>query len=320
MVQAVARTLDQEMDRDRRVVVMGEDVGKRGGVFLATDKLFDKYGPDRVIDSPLSEAAIIGAALGMAVHGHRPVAEIQFADYVFPGFDQLVSQVAKLRYRSGGQFTAPMVVRMPTAGGVKGGHHHSQSPEAYFVHTPGLKVVIPSTPSDTQGLLRSAIRDDDPVVFMEPKRLYRSHKEPISDDPDFMLPIGQAAVRREGTDVVLISYGGTMAETLRAADAMVEQDISPHVLDLRSLAPWDEETVLEAVARVGRVVLVSEAPHSASFMSEVSATIAEEVLDSLLAPPARVSGFDTPYPYAYDREYLPGPNRILRAVERVLDY
>src|SRR5690606_38265098 len=191
MVQAVARTLDQEMARDKRVVVMGEDVGKRGGVFLATDKLFDKYGPDRVIDAPLSEAAIIGAALGMAVHGHRPVAEIQFADYVYPGFDQLVSQVAKLRYRSGGQFTAPMVVRMPAGGGVKGGHHHSQSPEAHFVHTAGLKVVFPSTPSDTPGLLRSAIRDDDPVVFLEPKRLYRATKEELTDDPEFMLPIGK---------------------------------------------------------------------------------------------------------------------------------
>jgi 2-oxoisovalerate dehydrogenase E1 component beta subunit len=320
MVQAVARTLDQEMARDKRVVVMGEDVGKRGGVFLATEKLFDKYGPDRVIDSPLSEAAIIGAALGMAVHGHRPVAEIQFADYVYPGFDQLVSQVAKLRYRSGGQFSAPMVVRMPTAGGVKGGHHHSQSPEAHFVHTAGLKVVVPSTPTDTQGLLRTAIRDDDPVVFMEPKRLYRSSKEQLPDDPDFMLPYGKAAVRQEGSDVVLISYGGSMAETLKASAAMTEQGISPHVLDLRSLAPWDETAVLEAVARVGRVVLVSEAPHTASFMSEVSATIAEQVLDALLAPVARVSGFDTPYPYSHDREYLPGPNRILRAVQRVLEY
>ncbi|NLG08835.1 MAG: alpha-ketoacid dehydrogenase subunit beta [Deinococcales bacterium] len=320
MVQAVARTLDEEMARDPRVVVMGEDVGKRGGVFLATEKLFDKYGPDRVIDTPLAEAAIVGAALGMAVHGLRPVAEIQFADYVYPGFDQLVSQVAKLRYRSGGQFTAPMVVRMPAGGGVKGGHHHSQSPEAHFAHTAGLKVVFPSTPKDTQGLLRAAIRDDDPVVFLEPKRLYRAVKEELDDDPDFALPIGKAAERRRGDDVVLVSYGGSMAETLRAADALVEQGISPHVIDLRSLAPWDEEAVLSAVARVGRVVLVSEAPHTASFMSEVSATIAEEVLDALLAPPARVTGPDTPYPYAQDREYLPGPNRILRAVQRVLDY
>lgn len=320
MVQAIARTLDEEMARDERVIVIGEDVGKRGGVFLATEKLFDKYGPDRVIDSPLSEAAIIGAALGMSVHGHRPVAEIQFADYVYPGFDQLVSQVAKLRYRSGGQFSAPMVVRMPAGGGVKGGHHHSQSPEAHFVHTAGLKVVFPSTPSDARGLLRSAVRDDDPVVFLEPKRLYRAMREEVSDDVDQTIPIGSALERRYGDDVVLISYGGSMAETLRASDALVEQGFSPHVIDLRSLLPWDEEAVLSAVARVGRVVLISEAPHTAGFMGEVSATIAEEILDSLLAPPARVSGFDTPYPYAHDREYMPSPNRILKAVQHVLNY
>ncbi|MDT3682812.1 MAG: alpha-ketoacid dehydrogenase subunit beta [Trueperaceae bacterium] len=320
MVQAIARTLDEEMARDERVVVVGEDVGKRGGVFLATDKLFDKYGPDRVIDSPLSEAAIIGAALGMAVHGLRPVAEIQFADYVFPGFDQLVSQVAKLRYRSGGQFTAPMVVRMPAGGGVRGGHHHSQSPEAHLVHTAGLKVVFPSTPSDTRGLLRSAIRDEDPVVFLEPKRLYRAVKEELDDDVEHLIPIGKAAVRRVGDDVVLVSYGGSMAETTRAADELALQGFSPHLIDLRSLSPWDEETVLEAVARVGRVVLVSEAPRSVSVMSEVAATIAEQLLDQLLAPPLRVTGFDTPYPYAQDREYLPSPARIMKAVQRVLDY
>ncbi len=320
MVQAIARTLDEEMARDDRVVVVGEDVGKRGGVFLATEKLFDKYGPDRVIDSPLSEAAIIGAALGMAVHGLRPVAEIQFADYVYPGFDQLVSQVAKLRYRSGGQFTAPLVIRMPAGGGVKGGHHHSQSPEAHFVHTAGLKVVFPSTPADTRGLLKSAIRDEDPVVFLEPKRLYRAVKQEVSADPDELVPIGRAAVTMQGDDVVLISYGGSMAETNRAASALVEQGFSPHVIDLRSLAPWDEETVLGAVARVGRVVLVSEAPRSASFISEVAATIAEELLDQLLAPPIRVTGFDTPYPYAQERDYLPGPARIMRAVQRALDY
>lgn len=320
MVQTIARTLDQEMARDERVVVLGQDVGKRGGVFLATEKLFDTYGPDRVIDSPLSEAAIIGAALGMAVHGLRPVAEIQFSDYVFPGFDQLVSQVAKLRYRSGGQFEAPLVVRMPAGGGVKGGHHHSQSPEAHFVHTAGLKVVYPSTPSDTRGLLRTAIRDDDPVVFMEPKRLYRAVKEDVPDDPEFALPYAQAAVRREGDDVVLISYGASMAETLKAGDALAEQGVSAHVLDLRSLMPWDTTAVLEAVARIGRVVLVSEAPRTGGFVSEIAATIAEEALDQLLAPPVRVTGYDTPYPYAQDREYLPGPNRILKAVKRVLEY
>ena len=319
MAQAIAATLDREMSRDPNVVIIGEDVGKRGGVFLATDKLFDKYGPDRVIDSPLSEAAIIGAALGMAVYGLRPVAEIQFSDYVFPGFDQLVSQVAKIRYRSGGVFSAPLVVRMPAGGGVRGGHHHSQNPDAHFVHTAGLKVVYPSTPSDSAGLLRSAIRDDDPVIVMEPKRLYRSVKEEVPED-DHLVEIGKAAVRREGEDVVLVSYGGSMAETLKAADALAEQGVGAQVIDLRSLQPWDEELVLQAAARVGRVVLVSESPRSAGFMSEVSATISEEVMDSLLAPPLRVAGFDTPYPYAQDREYLPSPNRILRAVERALTY
>lgn len=319
IVQTIARTLDEEMSRDERVVVMGEDVGKRGGVFLATEKLFDKYGPDRVIDTPLSEAAIIGAAVGMSVHGLRPIAEIQFSDYVYPGFDQLVSQAAKLRYRSGGQFFAPMVVRMPAGGGVSGGHHHSQNPETHFIHTAGLKVVYPSTPSDTRGLLRTAIRDEDPVVFMEPKRLYRAVKEDLAEDGE-AIPMGQARVRREGDDVVLVSYGASMAETLKAADELEKQEISTEVIDLRSLMPWDSNTVLEATARVGRVVLVSESPHTVGFMAEVAATISEEVLDSLLAPPIRVSGFDIPYPYAYDREYLPGPNRILKAVQQVLDY
>jgi 2-oxoisovalerate dehydrogenase E1 component beta subunit len=320
IAQTVARTLAEEMVRDLRVVVLGEDVGKRGGVFLATEGLFDRFGPDRVIDTPLSEAAIIGAAIGMAVHGMRPVAEIQFADYVFPGFDQLASQAAKLRYRSGGGFTAPMVVRMPAGGGVGGGHHHSQNPESHFVHTPGLHVVYPSTPSDVRGLLRSAIRGDDPVVFMEPKRLYRAIKEDLDDDDGATIAIGQARLRREGDDVVLVSYGASMSETMRAADALAAQGVSADVIDLRSLVPWDEDFVLERVARVGRVVVISEAPRTLSFASEVAATIAEEALDLLEAPPVRVTGFDTPYPYAQDRAYLPGPDRILHAVQRVLDY
>jgi len=320
LVQAVSYTLASEMARDEAVVVLGEDVGKRGGVFLATEGLYDQFGPDRVIDTPLSEAAIIGAALGMSVHGMRPVAEIQFAEYVFHGFDQLVSQVAKLRYRSAGQFTAPLVVRMPAGGGVKGGHHHSQNPETHFVHTAGLHVVYPSTPSDTVGMLRSAIRSNDPVVLFEPKRLYRSVKEDVPDDPDHVVPVGRAAVRREGDDVVLVSYGGSMAETMQAADALAEQDVASTVIDLRSLMPWDRDTVREHAARVGRVVLVSESPHTAGFMSEVAATISEQVLDSLLAPVTRVSGADTPYPYAQDRAYLPGPRRILHAVQRVLEY
>lgn len=320
IVQAVASTLAEEMVRDERVVVLGEDVGKRGGVFLATEGLFDRFGPDRVIDTPLSEAAIIGAAVGMAVHGLRPVAEIQFSDYVFPGFDQLVSQAAKLRYRSGGGFTAPMVVRMPAGGGVAGGHHHSQNPETHFVHTPGLQVVYPSTPSDVKGLLKSAVRGEDPVVFMEPKRLYRAVKEEVPDDPDYLLPIGKGVVRRKGDDLLLVSYGASMAETLKAAEALEKQGVSAEVIDLRSLMPWDEDLVLETVARLGRVVIVSEAPRTGSFASEVAATIAEEVLDMLEAPPVRVTGFDVPYPYAQDRSYLPGPDRILHAVQRVLDH
>jgi 2-oxoisovalerate dehydrogenase E1 component beta subunit len=319
IVQTVARTLDEEMQRDGRVVLLGEDVGKRGGVFLATEGLFDKYGPDRVIDTPLAEAAIIGAAVGMATHGLRPVAEIQFADYVFPGIDQLFSQAAKLRYRSGGQFTAPMVVRMPAGGGVSGGHHHSQNPETHFIHTPGLKVVYPSTPIDMKGLLKAAIRDDDPVVVMEPKRLYRAIKEDVPED-DFVFPIGEANIRHEGDDVVLISYGASMAETMKAALELDKQGVSSTVIDLRSLLPWDKESVLDEVARIGRVVLVSESVHTLNFVSEISATICEEILDSLLAPPIRVTGADTPYPYAQDREYLPQPNRILKAVQRVLDY
>ncbi|MAZ53008.1 MAG: alpha-ketoacid dehydrogenase subunit beta [Trueperaceae bacterium] len=319
IVQTIARTLDEEMTRDERVVVMGEDVAKRGGVFRATENLFDKYGPDRVIDSPLSEAAIIGAAVGMAVHGLRPVAEIQFADYVFPGFDQLVSQAAKLRYRSGGQFFAPMVVRMPAGGGVKGGHHHSQNPETHFVHTPGLKVVYPSNPVDTRGLLKTAIRDDDPVVFLEPKRLYRASKESVPKE-EVLIPLGQARILRDGNDVVLVSYGSSMAETTQAADALEQQGFSVALIDLRSLLPWDRETVLSEVARVGRVVLVSEAPRQLNFVSEVAAVISEEILDSLLAPPLRVTGFDTPFPYAQERTYLPSLNRILKAVQKALDY
>lgn len=319
MIQAINAALDEEMAHDARVMVLGEDVGRRGGVFLATEGLQQKYGPDRVMDTPLSEAAIIGAAVGMAAHGMRPVAEIQFADYVFPGFDQLVSQAAKLRYRSGGQFTAPMVVRMPSGGGVKGGHHHSQSPEAHFAHTAGLKTIVVSTPYDTKGLLKSAIRDDDPVVFMEPKRLYRALKEEVPSE-EYLIPIGKAALRREGSDLTLISYGGSMVETQKAAEELASVSISAEVIDLRTVMPWDKQTVLNSVAKTGRVLVISEAPRTASIASEVAATIAEELLDQLEAPPLRVTGFDTPYPYAQDKLYMPTVTRILNEAKRVLDY
>ncbi|MDT7919937.1 MAG: alpha-ketoacid dehydrogenase subunit beta [Meiothermus sp.] len=319
LIQAINEALDEEMNRDERVMLLGEDVGKRGGVFLATEGLQQKYGPERVVDTPLAEAAIIGAAVGLAAHGMRPVAEIQFADYVFPGIDQLFSQAAKLRYRSGGQFTAPMVVRMPTGGGVKGGHHHSQSPEAHFAHTAGLKVIVVSTPYDAKGLLKAAIRNDDPVVFMEPKRLYRAVKEEVASD-DFLLPIGKAAIRRTGRDITLVSYGGPMVETLKAAEEMAAAGIDPEVIDLRTVMPWDKQTVLESVAKTGRLLMISEAPRTASMASEVTATISEELFDQLLAPPLRVSGFDTPYPLAQDKLYMPTVTRILNAAKRLLDY
>ncbi|WP_027876182.1 alpha-ketoacid dehydrogenase subunit beta [Meiothermus cerbereus] len=319
LIQAINEALDEEMNRDERVMLLGEDVGKRGGVFLATEGLQQKYGPERVVDTPLAEAAIIGAAVGLAAHGMRPVAEIQFADYVFPGIDQLFSQAAKLRYRSGGQFSAPMVVRMPTGGGVKGGHHHSQSPEAHFAHTAGLKVIVVSTPYDAKGLLKAAIRNDDPVVFMEPKRLYRAVKEEVPSD-DFLLPIGKAAIRRTGRDITLVSYGGPMVETLKAAEEMVAAGIDPEVIDLRTVMPWDKQTVLESVAKTGRLLMISEAPRTASMASEVTATISEELFDQLLAPPLRVTGFDTPYPLAQDKLYMPTVTRILNAAKRLLDY
>ena len=319
MVQAIARTLHQEMAADESVVVLGQDVGRRGGVFRATEGLFEAYGADRVMDTPLSEAAIVGAAVGLGAGGFRPVAEIQFADYVYPGFEQLTSQAAKLRYRSGGAFHAPMVVRMPCGGGVKGGHHHSQSPEALFVHTAGLKVVMVSTPYDARGLLRSAIRDDDPVIFMEPKRLYRASKDEVPDD-DYTIALGEAAIRREGSDITLISYGASMTETQKAAAELAKSGIDAEVIDLRSLMPWDRDTVLESVSKTGRVLMIAEAPRHASVASEIAATITEEILDELLAPPLRVTGFDTPYPYAQDKLYMPTVTRILNAAKRALDY
>ena len=320
MIKAIAYTLDQEMARNPNVIVLGEDVGRRGGVFLATQGLLERYGPDRVIDTPLAEGAIVGAAVGMASQGLCPVAEIQFADYVYPGFDQITTQMAKLRYRSGGQFSTPMTLRMPSGGGVGGGQHHSQSPEALFVHTPGLQTVMPSTPTDAVGLLRSAMRGRDPVIFFEPKRLYRAIKETVPADIEFTVPIGQAVVRRAGSDVTLISYGACMLEVAKAAGEMERAGVSAEVIDLRSLLPWDRNTVFESIAKTGRVVIVAEAPGKASVASEIAASIAESCLDRLVAPPMRVTGFDTPYPYAQDKLYLPSVTRILNAAKYAIDY
>lgn len=319
LIQAVTETIAEEMERDSRVVLFGEDVGARGGVFMATAGLQERFGPRRVFDTPLSEASIVGAAVGMAVRGLRPIAEIQFADYMGPGFDQIISQAAKIRYRSGGQFTAPLVIRTPSGGGVKGGHHHSQSPESYYTHTPGLKVVMPSTPYDAKGLLRSAVRGEDPVIFFEPKRLYRAAKGEVPAH-DYVVRFGEAAVRREGTDLSLIGYGGVMPDLEKAADALAAEGVSVEVIDLRSLVPWDKDRVLSSVEKTGRAVLVSEAPRISNFMGEVAYVIQEQVFDSLTAPVGQVAGFDTPYPYVQDKVYLPGPNRIVAACVRALNY
>jgi 2-oxoisovalerate dehydrogenase E1 component beta subunit len=319
LIQAVTEAMRGELRRDDRVLVFGEDVGARGGVFLATAGLQAEFGERRVFDTPLSEAAIVGAAVGMAVRGLRPIAEIQFADYMGPAFDQFTSQVAKLRYRSGGQFTCPLVIRTPSGGGVKGGHHHSQSPEAYFCHTPGLKVVMPSTPYDAAGLLRAAVRGGDPVIYFEPKRLYRAVKGEVPT-ADYVVELGRAAIRQAGTDISLIGYGGVMPDVIKAAEALEAEGVSAEVIDLRSLVPWDREAVLASVAKTGRAVLVSEAPRIGNFMGTVASTIGEEVFDRLLAPVLQVAGFDTPYPYVQDRIYLPGAGRILNAAVKALNH
>ncbi|AIZ46303.1 2-oxoisovalerate dehydrogenase [Deinococcus radiopugnans] len=319
LITAVTEALHEEMERDSRVVLFGQDVGARGGVFMATAGLQASFGKQRVFDTPLSEAAIVGAAVGMAVRGLRPVAEIQFADYMGPGFDQIISQAAKMRYRSGGQYTAPLVIRTPSGGGVKGGHHHSQSPESYYTHTPGLKVVMPSTPYDAKGLLKAAIRGEDPVIFFEPKRLYRASKGEVPGH-DYTVKIGEAAIRREGTDLSLIGYGGVMPDLERAADALGAEGVSVEVIDLRSLVPWDKALVVDSVQKTGRAVLVSEAPRISNFMGEVAYSIQEAAFDSLLAPVGQVAGFDIPYPYVQDKIYLPGPNRITAACVQALNY
>ncbi|MFC6661375.1 alpha-ketoacid dehydrogenase subunit beta [Deinococcus multiflagellatus] len=319
LIQAVTEAIAEEMERDNRVVLFGEDVGARGGVFMATAGLQERFGKHRVFDTPLSEASIVGAAVGMAVRGLRPIAEIQFADYMGPGFDQIISQAAKIRYRSAGQFTAPMVIRTPSGGGVKGGHHHSQSPESYYTHTPGLKVVMPSTPYDAKGLLKAALRGEDPVIYFEPKRLYRAAKGEVPDH-DYVVKLGEAAIRREGDDLSLIGYGGVMPDLEKAADALAAEGVSVEVIDLRSLVPWDRDRVLTSVQKTGRAVLVSEAPRISNFMGEVAYVIQEQAFDSLTAPVGQVAGFDTPYPYVQDKVYLPGPNRIVAACVQALNY
>ena len=316
MVEAINDALRVEMRRDPRVVLLGEDVGLKGGVFGCSAGLFKEFGGDRVMDTPLAESGIVGAAIGMALYGMVPIAEIQFGDFIYPAFDQIVSEAAKMRYRSGGEYTVPLTIRTPIGGGIRGGHYHSQSPEAYFAHTPGLKVVVPSTPSDAKGLLLASIRDPDPVLFMEPKLVYRAFKEEVAEG-DYTVALGKARIVRPGKDVTLIAWGGMVGMCEKAAAKCAEDGVDCEVVDVRTIVPLDEATILESVKKTGRAVIVYEAPKTGGFGGEISAILAEKAIEWLEAPIVRVTGFDPPVPYTLESVYLPEPGRIREAVLKV---
>jgi len=322
LIESVRSTLAGEMRRDDSIVVLGEDVGKKGGVFLATDGLYDEFGGDRVLDTPLSESMIVGVSVGAAVNGLRPVPEIQFADFIFPAFNQILSEAARMRYRSNGAFTCPMTLRAPYGGGVHGALYHSQSVEAFFAHIPGLKVVIPSNPYDARGLLRSAIRDDDPVLFFEHKKMYRSVRGEVPDD-DYTIPLGTAKVTREGSDVSVIAYGLMAHYALEAAELLQSEGVSAEVVDVRTLRPLDGATILESVRKTGKVVIVYEDNRFGGFGAEVSAILAEEAFEHLDGPIVRVTGPDVPgvpYNHVLEDWYMPNPERIVDAVRRLAAY
>lgn len=313
MVQAINDALRVEMRANDRVVILGEDVGRVGGVFRVTQGLFDEFGEDRVIDTPLSEGGIIGCAIGMALYGLVPVPEIQFADFIWPAYDQIVNELAKFRYRSGGDYSAKMVIRTPVGGGIRGGHYHSQHPEAAFIHVPGLKVVCPSNPYDAKGLLLAALRDPDPVIFFEPKRVYRAAKGLVPEG-EFVVPIGSASIAREGHHVTVLAYGAMLYEALDAAAKAAERGIESEVIDLRTLWPVDIETVITSIRKTGRLVVVHEAPRTCGLGAELVSLVCEKAFYHLEAPPQRVTGFDTPFPYSLELEYLPLSHRILPAI------
>ena len=319
LVQAVNDALRTEMRNNEDVVILGEDVGKVGGVFRVTAGLYDEFGEDRVIDTPLAEGGIIGTAIGMALYGLRPVPEIQFGDFIFPAFDQIVSEAAKFRYRSGGEYPVPMVIRTPVGGGIRGGHYHSQSPESLFIHTAGLKVVCPSNPYDAKGLLLSSIRDDDPVLFFEPKRVYRAVKMEVPEE-DYTIEIGKAKVVKEGTDVTVIAWGAMLFEALASAEEVEADGISAEVIDLRTLWPVDIDTIVESVKKTGRLVIVHEAPKACGFGAELLSMVTEKAFVHLEAPPVRVTGWDTPFPYTLEMEYLPLQHRITPALLETVKY
>jgi 2-oxoisovalerate dehydrogenase E1 component beta subunit len=310
MVQAINDGLRTAMRKNDRVVILGEDVGKVGGVFRVTAGLFDEFGDDRVIDTPLSENGIVGTAVGMALYGLVPVVEIQFADFIWPAYDQIVNELAKYRYRSGGEYPAKVVIRTPVGGGIRGGHYHSQHPEAAFIHVAGLKVVCPSNPHDAKGLLLSAIADPDPVIFFEPKRVYRAAKGDVPSGA-YTVPLESAVVVRPGRHVTVLTYGAMLYEALDAAAKAAARGVEAEVVDLRTLWPVDVATIVESVKRTGRLVVVHEAPRTCGFGAELVSLVTERAFYHLEAPPVRVTGFDTPFPYTLEMEYMPLSHRIL---------
>ncbi len=319
LLESVRDALRTQMRVDSRVVVLGEDVGKFGGVFRATSGLYDEFGAERVIDTPLAEAGIVGTAIGMALYGMRPVPEIQFSDFIFPAFDQIVNELAKFRYRSGGQYTCPVVIRTPVGGGIRGGHYHSQSPEALFIHTPGLKVVMPSNPYDTKGLLLAAMRQDDPVIFMEPKRIYRASRGEVPEG-EYTVELGKANVVVPGTQCTVLAWSGMVSIAEEAAKKAADLGVSLEVIDLRTLLPFDIDAIVASVEKTGRCVIVHEAPRTCGFGAELVASIQERALASLEAPILRVTGLDTPFPYSLEHEYLPNADRVVAAVRKTLEW
>ncbi|MEQ6387980.1 alpha-ketoacid dehydrogenase subunit beta [Bacillaceae bacterium S4-13-58] len=321
-IQAVTQALREEMTRDEKVFVLGEDVGKRGGVFRATDGLYNQFGQDRVIDTPLAESAIAGVGIGAAMYGMRPVAEIQFADFIMPAVNQIISEAAKIRYRSNNDWNCPITIRAPYGGGVHGALYHSQSVEAVFANQPGLKIVMPSTPYDVKGLLKAAIRDNDPVLFFEHKRAYRLIKGEVPDE-DYTLPIGKADVKREGDDITVITYGLCVHFALQAAEKLAEEGISAHILDLRTIYPLDKEAIIEAASKTGKVLLVTEDNKEGSIIGEVAAIIAENCLFDLDAPIQRLAGPDVPaMPYAptMEKYFTVNPDKVEKAMRELAKY
>jgi pyruvate dehydrogenase E1 component beta subunit len=320
MVEAINRGLMEEMERDSTVMVLGEDVGREGGVFRVTDGLQSKFGPKRAVDTPLAESGIVGVALGLAVKGMKPVAELQFMGFLPPALDQIICHISRIRNRSRGRYTCPMVIRMPYGGGIHAPEHHSESIEAMVAHIPGIKVVIPSTPSDAKGLIVSAIRDPDPVLFCEPKRIYRAIKEEVPDG-EYTVPIGEARVAREGDSVTVICWGAMVREVLNAAERIKEEGVNSEVIDVRTISPLDDNTIVTSVQKTGRAVIVHEAVRTCGLGAEIIARINEKALLSLDAPVERVTGFDTVFPlYKMEHHYLPGPERILRGIRKVMAF